>query len=199
MEDADWHVHLFGHWHNDPDVDRAGLGPLLLPGLLLLTFRPKEKMVGRYLLLHGDPRNHPRRQRCLQHNHLVPRRLRHHNNHNLKNEQKVLRKKSLKRFGRNLTDEAKPIKPLYDFRKVFKKLQSDLPDNDPVMAAAGFAREVLPRSDLRLPQHVDQSWPGWNSSEVSRGSDHELLYLQEACPTSPQTTGEDWIASVELQ
>ena len=31
-------------------------------------------------------------------------------------------------------DEAKSIKPLYDFRKVFRKLQSDLPDTDPVMA-----------------------------------------------------------------
>ena len=24
VEEADWHVHLFGHWHDDPDVDRQG-------------------------------------------------------------------------------------------------------------------------------------------------------------------------------
>ena len=123
VEEADWHVHLFGHWHDDPEVDRVGAGSSQASRPAAPYVPAEKKKDGkeapssaRPSTSSGPPAPVPPREEDQGEAQRQP-----------EEEFKVLRPEPEE-------DKMKILKPLYDFRKVFQKLKSDLPDTDPVMA-----------------------------------------------------------------
>ncbi|CAE7557756.1 RE2, partial [Symbiodinium sp. CCMP2456] len=123
VEEADWHVHLFGFCQDDPDVDRD------VPGSSSASARPAAVPVER----ENDGRNAPSLRppqppvRPAQGPPQPPAA-------DPSPEEEGQGEEEFDAARPEADEEPKILKPLLDFKKVYKRLQSEIVQTDPVTA-----------------------------------------------------------------
>ena len=146
VEEADWHVHLFGHAHGDAAVDRVG-GATSAASRPAAPFVPAERENGgevasssshvpppvRNSAPTGEARAMAKAKATATPSPAAkvapvpPREAQ-------PEQAEIAGEEEFQAVRPEQEDRPKTLKPLYDFKKVFEKLRGDIPTSDPVLA-----------------------------------------------------------------
>ena len=123
VEEADWHVHLFGFCSDDMEVDRA------VPGSASASSRPAAPMVPVEKENGGGTNASSSSAQSSQRPRQQPP-----DADPVREDDAEQGEEDFEAVRPEAEEEPKTLRPLFDFKKVYKRLQSDIVQRDPVTA-----------------------------------------------------------------
>ena len=194
VEEADWHITVFGYRAGDPD-DRAEV-PSAASGQRPSSARPAAPLVPAEKRKDGEAASSSSAppQRLLE-----PRPPQPPPDDEQQPGAEDEEFDSVRPEGE---EQAKTIKPLFDFRKVYKRLQSGIIESDPhttkrLLLGLHERFYHCPITDFK--NMLLRGRPSERDPTLSRGSGDVLFHLSEVCAAAEQATGEDRFTCRHLQ